>query len=108
MCEGRRARLNFGAMRHSEAPEPHTPAPAVPAGARVPDFFIIGHEKCGTTALFHILSRHPQIFMPALKEPRFFAADLRDPGARTSGRLPRSLKQYVSLFAQAGADQRAG
>ncbi len=35
----------------------------------MPDFFIVGHPKCGTTALYEMLRRHPQIFMPALKEP---------------------------------------
>jgi hypothetical protein len=95
-------------MRISTAPDPDTPPPAIPPGARVPDFFIIGHEKCGTTALFHILRQHPQIFMPDRKEPRFFAPDLRDPALRTTGRLPRTLEEYLSLFAEAGADQRAG
>ncbi len=40
---------------------------------RVPDFFIVGHPKCGTTALYEMLRRHPQIFMPDIKEPWFFA-----------------------------------
>ena len=40
---------------------------------KVPDFFIVGHPKSGTTALYEMLRRHPQIYMPALKEPEFFA-----------------------------------
>src|SRR5437867_3473853 len=44
---------------------------------RLPDFFIVGHHKSGTTALYEMLRGHPEIFMPALKEPRFFAEDLR-------------------------------
>ena len=31
---------------------------------RLPDFFIVGHPKCGTTALYEMLRRHPQIYMP--------------------------------------------
>jgi hypothetical protein len=33
---------------------------------RVPDFFIVGHHKSGTTALHRMLRSHPQVFMPAL------------------------------------------
>lgn len=38
-----------------------------------PDFFIVGAGKSGTTALFQHLRRHPDVFMPAFKEPNFFA-----------------------------------
>lgn len=81
--------------------------PALPAG-RVPDFFIIGHEKSGTTALYRILQEHPQIFMPAMKEPRFF---LREEGAGPArpGKLrPRTFAEYLALFAEAEPQQRAG
>lgn len=37
-----------------------------------PEFIIVGAPKCGTTSLYHYLQQHPQIFMPANKEPRFF------------------------------------
>ena len=42
-------------------------------GRRIPDFFIIGHQKCGTTALYLMLKDHPQVFLPEHKEPRFFS-----------------------------------
>jgi len=51
------------------------PAGRLSAGRR-PDFFIVGAPKCGTTALAHYLSAHPDIFM-ARKEMHFFGADLR-------------------------------
>src|ERR1700739_2766750 len=67
---------------------------------RVPDFSIVGHEKCGTTALYLMLSRHPQIFMPKMKEPRFFSPELRSRFKRLGpGALPETLEQYTSLFA---------
>jgi len=80
-----------------------------PPRGRVPDFFIIGHEKCGTTALYNILKGHPQVFMPALKEPRFFITDrpARRPGRGHTVR-PQTLEDYLLLFAGARADQRAG
>lgn len=40
-----------------------------------PEFMIIGAAKCGTTSLYHYLRTHPQIFLPAVKEPGFFSAE---------------------------------
>lgn len=76
----------------------------------VPDFFIVGHQKCGTTALYMMLSAHPQIFMPPeVKEPWFFARELRSRfgGAGTRSR-PNTLDAYLSLFADAAPGQRIG
>ncbi len=81
---------------------------------RVPDFFIVGHPKSGTTALYEMLRAHPQIFMPELKEPRYFATDLRPrfapehaPGS-TALKLPDTLEEYLALFTDARAGQRIG
>lgn len=40
---------------------------------RLPDFFIIGAAKSGTTSLYHYLRQHPSIYMPWVKEPNYFA-----------------------------------
>ena len=37
--------------------------------------FIIGASKCGTTALFDALKRHPEIHTADVKEPNFFSKD---------------------------------
>jgi hypothetical protein len=76
---------------------------------RVPDFFIVGHAKSGTTALYEMLRRHPQIYMPAAKEPWFLATDMRlrfQP--RRAGRPPTTLEEYLSLFAGALPAQMVG
>jgi Sulfotransferase domain len=80
------------------------------SGRRVPDFFIVGHAKCGTTALYDMLGRHPQIFMSEVKEPRFFSTDLRSrfEVGRATPKPQHTLDGYLSLFAAAGADQRVG
>ncbi len=80
------------------------------APGRVPDFFIVGHEKCGTTALYETLRQHPQIFMPEVKEPRFFSGGAAGapPASAAPAGLPRTLDQYLALFAPAAADQLAG
>ena len=81
---------------------------------RVPDFFIVGHQKCGTTALHLMLQRHHEIFMPELKEPKFLAPDLRSPywrpaqGPRRGDQRPDTFEQYLELFAPAREGQRIG
>ena len=86
-----------------------TETPAVPlASARkVPNFFIVGHPKSGTTALYEMLRSHRQIYMPDLKETLFFARELH-PGLNPSGPHPDTLDEYLALFAGADEDQRAG
>ena len=41
----------------------------------LPDFLIAGVPKAGTTALHAALVRHPGLFLPAVKEPKFFLSD---------------------------------
>jgi hypothetical protein len=72
----------------------------------VPDFFIVGHSKSGTTALYEMLRSHPRVFMPDLKEPIFFADEL--PRQAHRYRAPETLEQYLALFAPAAAGQRTG
>jgi len=57
-----------------------------------PNFFIVGAPKCGTTALYRYLRLHPNIYMPAKKEPHFFARDL--------GTYPaiKTMEDYAALF----------
>lgn len=76
---------------------------------RIPDFFIVGHPKCGTTALWELLRGHPQIFMPDLKEPWFFASDMR-PRFQPPRSAPtlRTLEEYLVLFNPAQPGQRVG
>lgn len=39
----------------------------------MPNFFIIGAAKAGTTSLAYYLNQHPQIHISPIKEPNFFA-----------------------------------
>jgi Sulfotransferase family len=41
----------------------------------MPDFFIAGAPKAGTTALHAALARHPALYMSPVKEPKFFLTD---------------------------------
>lgn len=40
-----------------------------------PDFLVIGAQKSGTTTLFALLRKHPQIYLPVQKEVQFFSND---------------------------------
>jgi hypothetical protein len=73
---------------------------------KVPDFFIVGQPKCGTTALYEMLKRHPHIYMPDVKEPQYFADELAVEPPPTG--LPTTIDHYLSLFADAAPDQLVG
>jgi hypothetical protein len=42
---------------------------------RMPNLFIIGAAKAGTTALYEYLTQHPQVFLSRVKEPMFFSRE---------------------------------
>lgn len=69
----------------------------------LPNFFVVGAPKCGTTALHAYLRGHPDVFMSDPKEPHFFGADL----VFTYGHR-RTREEYEALFAGAGGRRRIG
>jgi hypothetical protein len=72
---------------------------------RIPNLFIIGAPKCGTTAMSSYLAGHPDIFMSeegGIKEPKFFCSDRWY--AHQSH--PRTWDEYLRLFEPAPADVR--
>ena len=44
---------------------------------KLPNFFIVGAPKAGTTSLYHYLDQHPQIYMSPVKETFYFAEEMR-------------------------------
>jgi hypothetical protein len=67
-----------------------------------PNFLIVGAPKCGTTAMHQYLRRHPDVFMPAHKEPHYFADDVQEPG------YIRDRRAYEALFASANGARALG
>jgi len=66
-----------------------------------PNFFIVGAPKCGTTSLYAHLKRHPQVFLPDMKEPHFFVTDR--PPSRDVSRARRltcvgNQDKYLRLY----------
>jgi hypothetical protein len=43
----------------------------------IPNFFIAGAAEAGTISLYHYLNQHPDIFMSPVKEPCYFAQEMR-------------------------------
>ncbi len=60
-----------------------------------PNFFIVGAPKCGTTSMANWLSEHHRIYMSPIKEPFYFADDLKQREAINS---ISSLKKYETLY----------
>jgi len=67
-----------------------------------PNFFIVGAPKCATSALYHYLKHHPDIFMSESKELNYFAADL------TSPHFLNNRQVYLSHFNNAAGYKRVG
>lgn len=62
-----------------------------------PNFFIIGAPRSGTTSLYNYVRKHPNVFVPSLKEPTFFCDDLHE--IRPKKRLYiTDLGRYLELF----------
>jgi hypothetical protein len=71
----------------------------------LPDFLVVGVPKAGTTALYAALIRHPQLFLPGVKEPKFFLSDGPPPRHRggpgdrqTHGEHVWRREAYEALF----------
>ena len=71
----------------------------------MPNFFIVGAPKCGTTSLHEYLQRHPDVFMPFYKEPHFFGSDLQGSRFRQFRDQP---ERYLKLFRDARGEKRIG
>ncbi len=74
----------------------------------VPNFFIVGAPKCGTTAMAQYLREHPGIFMTYPKEPQYFVRHIyahHGPDGPPSHRV--SEDAYLGLYDNAGAEHIA-
>lgn len=67
-----------------------------------PNFLVVGAAKSGTTALYRWLQQHPQVYMPANKQPHFFAGispAFRGPGdAALNHDIVVERTRYLELF----------
>ena len=90
---------------------------------RLPNFFVIGAPRSGTTSFYEYLKAHPDIFMSPVKEPDFFIRSSLDAAlisigaelptslsgaARSAPDLQHDLHEYLALFSGAGDQSRRG
>jgi hypothetical protein len=72
----------------------------------MPNFFIVGAQKAGTTSLYHYLNQHPQVYMSPIKEPFFFDHEMDSKGEVVRREFeghrqpPRftNIEEYSTLF----------
>ena len=74
----------------------------------LPNFFLLGPPKTGTTALAEALGRHPQVFMSTPKEPNYFLYAGGNPYKLRMDRGVPDFEDYVRLFDGAGAARIRG
>jgi hypothetical protein len=61
----------------------------------LPDFFVMGAPKAGTTALHAALAEHPQLFLSAVKEPKYFLCGDRPPPHQGGPGDAHSAREWV-------------
>lgn len=79
---------------------------------KIPNLFIVGHPRSGTSSLHSYLEQHPDIFMTVIKEPNYFALDFREASDRYHNKklyFPyRTREQYLRLYRKWGDEKIAG
>jgi hypothetical protein len=73
----------------------------------MPNFFVVGAQKAGTTSLYHYLNQHPEVYMSPRKEPHFFEG-MHSAFYRPGRRLTpvTDVGDYQALF-EGAKDERA-
>lgn len=76
---------------------------------RIPDFIIVGAAKCGTTSIAQYLKQHSQVFLPRVKEGRFFSGvepNCTGPGDFAFNiSIPKDINEYSNNFIKAKKGQ---
>jgi hypothetical protein len=63
---------------------------------KLPNFFVVGAAKSGTTSLYEYMKMHPQIYMAPIKETHHFSTDIDNSKFRPN--YARSLNKDLSKF----------
>jgi hypothetical protein len=75
---------------------------------RIPDLFIVGAPKSGTTSVYEWLKGHPEVYMTPVKEPCYYSRDLAADKTGNFLRYDVDRDRYVALFEDAGDAKRIG
>lgn len=77
----------------------------------LPNFFIVGAMKAGTTSLYYYLREHPDAYLSPVKEPKFFAYDASDPEHQKEAlkNFPiTTMEAYLKLFSRVSNEKAIG
>ena len=74
-----------------------------------PNFFVVGAPKAATTALYHALRQHRDVFLPEVKEPHFYAylAD-RSAAGHLYADEAAARRRYAELYAGVEGESAIG
>ncbi len=72
-------------------------------GDCLPNFIIVGAAKSGTTSLYQYLKQHPDVYLPVIKECKFFSdmkTNYKGPGDEVdlNNQIIKEFTAYRSLF----------
>lgn len=59
----------------------------------LPNLFLIGGMRCGSTSLYLMLGQHPEVFLSPVKEPQFFLAEALRMEAASNPDLKRVVEK---------------
>jgi hypothetical protein len=76
----------------------------------LPNFFIVGAPKAATTFLYESLQQHPQVYMSPLKEPNYFASEMRPEyfPAEARARVARQMHELETYLSGDLREKRFG
>ncbi len=78
----------------------------------LPNFFIIGAAKSGTSSLYMYLKQHPEIYMSPIKEPHYFSFDNVSKHTKGPGdpihKAITNFDKYQSLFDNVTTEKAIG
>jgi len=69
--------------------------------SNIPNLFIVGAPKCGSTSMWYYLSQHKEVFMVKEKEPQFFNDDLEFSNRPTVG-------EYDQMYSSSSKEKYLG
>ena len=74
-----------------------------------PNFFLVGAAKSGTTTLYEALRAHPDVYLPSVKEPHFYAY-LAEPSTAAHLYPDRvtARERYLRLYDGAAGERAVG
>lgn len=73
-------------------------AKGLPYRGTLPDFLIIGAQKCGTTSLYNHLIKHPSIYPASVKEVGFFDRYFTNSIKWYRSQFPSVLRKYYTKW----------